>query len=280
MDEFGIWMREIGLSAATAEAYMGIAAKYSAWLASRRKRPQEASYPTLLEYARLLQARGLSKRTANGELAAIRRYYAWLEHLGEVSESPAEGLYIRNAGRRLPHGLLSAEELDALWQAYPSDTPARRRDRLALSMLCQQGIAPTEAAALRIGDIDMAGGQLTVRADRLAGRTLRLEPMQLEMLRAHIAEWKPETHLFASSTGGDYAGVLPDMAHGLRQSGRLHSIRQPRASRIAVWAKSLGLRRAQYLAGHRHPSSTERYMRADPEDLKRAVERSHPLDRP
>ena len=56
----------------------------------------------------------------------------------------------------------------------------------------------------------------------------------------------------------------------------LHKLEQLRQSRIAIWVKEEGLRKAQYLAGFRNVASAERYRKASLEDLKKQVNEYHP----
>ena len=51
-----------------------------------------------------------------------------------------------------------------------------------------------------------------------------------------------------------------------------------RQSRYAIWIKQYGLRKAQYLAGFKHPSSIQIYQDQDLQDLKEVILRWHPLD--
>jgi integrase/recombinase XerD len=53
---------------------------------------------------------------------------------------------------------------------------------------------------------------------------------------------------------------------------------QIRASVITNWIKVHGLRKAQYLAGHRYISSTENYLANDFESLQNDLENFHPLN--
>lgn len=57
----------------------------------------------------------------------------------------------------------------------------------------------------------------------------------------------------------------------------IDKLSQLRHSRIALWVKEEGLRKAQYLAGFRRVSSAERYQKADLSDLKKQVDLCHPL---
>ena len=51
-----------------------------------------------------------------------------------------------------------------------------------------------------------------------------------------------------------------------------------RMSVITNWLKSgINLRQVQYMAGHKKPSSTERYKQSDLDNLKSWIEKYHPL---
>jgi len=52
---------------------------------------------------------------------------------------------------------------------------------------------------------------------------------------------------------------------------------QIRASVIVKWVKQYNLRKAQYQAGHRYVSSTEKYLQNEAEGLKQEIEQYHPL---
>ena len=51
---------------------------------------------------------------------------------------------------------------------------------------------------------------------------------------------------------------------------------QLRQSRITLWIKKYGLRKAQYLAGFRRVLSIERYRDPNLENLKSMVKKYHP----
>jgi site-specific recombinase XerD len=52
---------------------------------------------------------------------------------------------------------------------------------------------------------------------------------------------------------------------------------QIRASLITFWLKTYGLRKAQYMAGHRNISTTEAYLPNNLEDLTNDISKLHPF---
>ena len=55
------------------------------------------------------------------------------------------------------------------------------------------------------------------------------------------------------------------------------NFKQVRASVITGWIKTEGLRKSQYLAGHRYISTTERYIENDMESLTDDINSLHPF---
>ena len=55
------------------------------------------------------------------------------------------------------------------------------------------------------------------------------------------------------------------------------NFKQVRASVIAFWLKTQGLRKTQYFAGHRYISSTEKYIPNNIDDLSDDINRLHPF---
>jgi integrase/recombinase XerD len=59
---------------------------------------------------------------------------------------------------------------------------------------------------------------------------------------------------------------------------RFVNVLQIRASVITNWLKTEGLRKTQYLAGHRYVSSTERYVVNNLDNLIDDISKLHPFD--
>jgi len=57
------------------------------------------------------------------------------------------------------------------------------------------------------------------------------------------------------------------------------TITQLRESRMSLWVKEYGIRKAQYLSGIKYTSSMLRYKTADVEQLKKKLAIVHPMER-
>ena len=72
--------------------------------------------------------------------------------------------------------------------------------------------------------------------------------------------------------------VMKSVIEQLRkQQPKLKKTEQIRASVITHWLKQYNLRKAQYMAGHRYVSSTEKFKINDLEGLTEDVKKFHPI---
>ena len=58
---------------------------------------------------------------------------------------------------------------------------------------------------------------------------------------------------------------------------RYKNLQQLRSSTISLWVEEKNIVKVQYMAGHNSITSTERYKRANMQDLKKALDQYHPL---
>jgi integrase/recombinase XerD len=67
------------------------------------------------------------------------------------------------------------------------------------------------------------------------------------------------------------------LEHLRRINHKVKNLDQVRASVITHWVQVYDLRKAQYLAGHRHVSSTESYKQQVLDELQADVKKFHPF---
>jgi integrase len=125
-------------------------------------------------------------------LMTVRGFLRHLAALDDATEVPASGL-LGPTGHRTPPHVYSDQEIADLLQATAGLAPAgglRPRCYATLfGLLACTGMRICEALALACGDVDLAGGMLTVRAGK-RGRTrlVPLHPSALAPLRDYAAE--------------------------------------------------------------------------------------------
>ena len=286
METFRRYLEGQGLSPNTVATYTAGAARLVRWLEAEGIEPSEATYRDLLAWLRSLD---VSPGRRNGLLTAARHYLSFLIEQGERSDNPARGLVVGGQRRRLPHDLLTAEQLDELYRSYAGGSPVRERNRAMLGLLIYQALHVHELSLLTPTDVDAEAGHVTVPASRIAaGRVIWLDGRQVLNLHRYAAEARPAllaatgkqtSKLFTSAGNSDR--LANALAHLMRELRGRHEwfrdARQLRASRIALWLRTGHLREVQERAGHRYVSSTERYEAEGLDRLRAAMAKHHPL---
>ncbi len=221
----------------------------------------------------LVEERALSWSTINQAVCAIRFFYRVTLGL----DWAIERIPHPKSERRLPV-VLSPEEVARLLEALRN-----LKHRAILMTLYSGGLRASEAAGLRVSDVD--SGRMLVRIEQSKGRRDRfvpLSPVLLEALREYWRAVKPRTWLFP--------GPRADRPLTTRSIRRVCD----RARRLAGIAKRMtphtlrhcfathhleagtDLRLIQVLLGHRSAATTARYTAVSIAHLRTAPT---PLDR-
>lgn len=253
-----------------------------------------ASITAFLSY--LQNERGNGVRTRNARLTAIHSFfhYAALK-APECSEQIARVLSIPE--KRYESTLISyltEPEIDALLAAPDRSTPTGRRDYALLLLAVQTGLRASELTSLRCQDLNLAAGAW-VRCNG-KGRKERCTPLTratVQVLRVWLRELggDPASPLFPSRTGGHLTrsaiwrlvakhtttaqARCPSLAgknitpHVLRHTAAMRLLRAPTpvdTATIALWL------------GHETLDSTNKYLHADMELKRRALDRTTPTN--
>jgi len=292
-----------GYAIDTIRADSNYLAIYLDWLDKEQIRETEVTYNELLTYIDKLTKGGDSKALINRKLAAIRKYYDYLQNEGKAKKNPASGLFIKNKHQTIPSGLLTIEELTALYENYQVNDPRSGRNKVMIGLLVYQGVTREELEKLEINHVKLTSAKIEIpRGKHSNGRTLQLESIQMldlqqylsiirpDILKAHgsygtgrkpdhINQEKVNNQLFISMHGSEnIKNSFLHLVYALRKlNSKVTTAGQIRQSVITIWLKNRNLRTVQYMAGHRYVSSTERYQSNNLEDLQHQLEKLHPL---
>jgi site-specific recombinase XerD len=266
---------------------------YLQWLQGKGLKIKNMSYPDLLDYIGYLQSYHHSKGNINFRLKAISNYNSFLG-----VKDIAKQVILR--GRAKSHGLyLNAEELKSLYEnfiSYNTKGHYLYSDKLILSLMVYQALDQRDIYALELHHLNLGQGTLYVPGNprRKESRTLSLEAHQILPFKEYVDTYRKPYHkdhgqiisekLFAPNCDKEHRlhDQIKLISKGLRQTAdkmgikitRLYNLRQ---SRIAIWLKQHGLRKAQYLAGYKTVASVELYQINDITDLQEQIKLLHPL---
>jgi len=178
----------------------------------------------------------------------------------------------------------------------------RNRNAVILGFLVYQGITPREVERMQLHDIDLTKATLNVRGGKRGlSRNLNLKATQIGQLIYYQNEIRPQFFNYQKSepvlseAEGRLFFSLPASGKQSTQSQNLMYVFKPlgkqlktidrhfiniaqlRTSVITNWLKTEGLRKAQYLAGHRSIHATEEYKPNQIEDLTEDISQYNPF---
>ena len=155
---------------------------FATWAEARDvRRPQEVTRPILERYLRHLyhrrkeDGRPLSATAQLSAIGAVRAYFRWLNKQNVLLGNPAADLDLPRMERRLPKGVLTAEEAEKILAMPDISTATGLRDRAMLEVLYSTGMRRKELAGLEVFDIDTERGTALIRKGK--GNKDRMVPV-------------------------------------------------------------------------------------------------------
>jgi integrase/recombinase XerD len=269
------------------------------WASDRDlSRPEEVTSAVLERYQRWLyhletsSGKRLSFRSQNGRLGAVKRFFRWLVKRRVLEWSPAEALELPRVETRLPKAVLSLAEAEKVLALPDVTTPRGLRDRAILEVLLSTGIRRQELVELRLFDLDVSGGAVTIRQGK--GKKDRMIPIgerALAWVERYLEEARPcfvvEPDQGALFLTTHCQGLSPEAltktvrayvnAAELGKSGSCHLFRHTMATLMLEGGADI--RFIQAMLGHADISATQIYTRVAIRKLKEVYERTHPTAR-
>ncbi|HKD53595.1 MAG TPA: tyrosine recombinase XerC [Steroidobacteraceae bacterium] len=232
-------------------------------------------------------AGGLSPRSIQRRLSAVRSFYAFLLRESRSASNPAQEVRAPKSRRRLPQ-TLDADQMARLLE-IPATGALGARDRAIMELFYSSGLRLAELVGLELTSIDLKDRVVQVLGK---GRKARIVPVgraAIEALRAWLKERATlahagETALFVGRNGerlGPRAVQLRVAYWARRQGLNLrvypHLFRHSFASHLLE--SSGELRGVQELLGHADISTTQVYTHLDFQHLARIYDATHPRAR-
>lgn len=290
-DSFSDYLIQIGITPGMYINRMNNLLKpYLEWLQIKQLNIETAQYKDLMDFIGYLQKEGKSKFNINRTLQVISHYYNY-KNLPNIAQTTR----LRGLPRSQPQNLLTEEELDSIYGHYqPKETKGyyHHSDKIILGMVIYQALDMREFMKIGLHHLQLEKGQMYVpESGQKRERYVPLKANQVLSIHTFILQMRPklankDSEKLFSPQAEDYSLLhwqFKQLSKKVKQQIKekldmdIHKLSQLRQSRIAIWVKEEGLRKAQYLAGFKKVSSAERYQKASLEDLKKQVQEYHPL---
>ena len=284
--DFDLYLQKKGYSRQTRVGYGYTVLEYCKWVVGRNIAVETVDYTTLLEWVENEQGKGNLPRTINQKLAGIDHLYRFLDG----DNNPAGQIRLTGVLHKSLPPLLKPESLYDAWRRYPARGLVQKRNRAMLGMLIWQAPLKSELAAMSPGAVNLESGEVEILPTKTTnGRTLPLAPEQMIGLQYYLSHvrpallelrGKPSKKLFVSSgQGNKLSNSMGYLFKALRKiNPHIKTGQQIRSSVIRHWLKAHGLRKVQYMCGHKYASSTQRYQEKNIEGLQEMIDSYHPLN--
>ena len=246
--------------------------------------PQACSADDITAYLSERSKR-IGKRSQAHALSALRAYFDFLILEGERKDNPCDKVDAPKLGRYLPQ-VLSVEEVEAILDGVPRDTPVGVRDKAILEILYGCGLRVSEACGLLISHVDFDKGFLRVVGKGNKERLIPVGEMALDALSAWLevrTDPAPgyEDYAFLNRFGKPLSRVsvfnmVKDraMLAGVRKEISPHTFRHSFATHLVE--NGADLRLVQEMLGHESVLTTEIYTHIDSQTWQREVLEHHP----
>ena len=275
---------EKGLAVNSIESYEHDLSRLRNWAEKNKCDLLTLRRQDLREWLIDLAADDLSENSKRRLISAVRGFYKFLMFEGHVTKNPAEDLVAPQKGVYLPR-FLNRTEIEMLLAVPDTSTEIGLRDRAILELMYASGLRVSEAANVKINDIDLDAGILTTAGKGSKTRRVPVGSSAIEWLKSYLAIRRKKENIeidkiFITAAGkainrqviyiaiteyADKCGLIGVSPHTLRHSFATHLVQN-----------NADIRSVQQMLGHADISTTQIYTHITSAHLKRNYERFHP----
>jgi integrase/recombinase XerC len=276
---------ERGYSAHTVAAYRRDLTDFARYLRAHNIADwARVDIPRVRSYAAWRHRAGLSGRSLQRALSALRVFFRFLKSQGQVESNPVQHVRAPRTPRKLP-AVLDVDQMDRLL-AIEDDDPLALRDRAIMELAYSSGLRLAELVSLDISSLDSSEGVVDVTGKGNKARKVPVGRLAWEAL----AGWHEvrrglaatgETALFVGRNGKRLTPRALQhrmrawaLRMGINQHVHPHMLRHAFASHLLE--SSGDLRAVQELLGHADISTTQVYTHLDFQHLAEVYDKAHP----
>lgn len=249
------------------------------------------TYSEIVNYIGLLRTKYTNSKTINRILASIKAYYSYLCCIAIRKDNPTKSIRLRDKQSRdiQLQDLFTTEELESLLTAKQERyTNLDYRNKVLMSLLIYQALKPNEIEALECDEINLGEATIYIKSSaKNNSRTLALKANQILLFKKYLEEIRVKL-VAENQTKSFIIGhrkepmTAEDITKHIKRNYNIYRPRKVNAMSIrqSVIANLLkqnnDLRIVQSFAGHKYPSTTERYKETNVVALQSALQKYHP----
>ena len=231
----------------------------------------------------------LSNASFSRSLSALKSFWRYLNIHEGVKNNPVQIFKGAKVNRHLPD-YLTFEQMETMLESFDLSKPADIRDRCIIETMYACGLRVSECAGIRIADIRLKEGYLSVLGKESKERLIPFYRRCAQLIDLYMRKARPlfmakaeDEHgiLFVNQKGKPITPraiqMIVDKAAekaGLSMHVHPHMIRHSFATHLLD--NGADLRIVQELLGHENLSTTQIYTHVTQDRLSRVVEAAHP----
>jgi tyrosine recombinase XerC len=240
-------------------------------------------------YMGKLRTSGLSRKSMARKLSAIRSFFNYLENNNVVDANPTELVGSPKQEKHIP-SFLTYDEIATLLDSIGSSDFAEMRNRAVFELMYSTGCRVSEAAGLKLADVNLSANMIKVMGKGSKERILPFGNKAKEVLSSYMEERRSvlaalgktyEESFFINRSGSGISDrgirkVLEGLVLKLSMTKKVspHTIRHSFATHLLN--NGCDIRSVQELLGHASLNTTQIYTHVTKERLKDVYRHSHP----
>jgi integrase/recombinase XerC len=235
---------------------------------------------TIRNYLGILQRQGLDKRSAARKLSAIKAFFKYCARENIIPSNPALGLRSPKLDKKLPSFLSEKQAENAVQpgQEKPEETT---RNNALMELLYGSGLRSSELLGLKVGDLDLSGGQVKVMGKGSKQRIAPLTRESISALKKYIAGRENQEIVFLGARGKalnrrQLQRIVQARIRSAHYGGKAspHVLRHSFATHLLD--RGADLKAVKELLGHANLSTTQIYTHITTDRLKKVYQQAHP----
>ncbi len=290
------WSAAMNYSSETIKTRANCLRRFNMWCQQRGlEKPQDITssilerYRSHLFHYRKHNGEPLSFSTQHSHLAPLKAFFKWLNKENYILFNPASDFELPRVPKRLPKHILSVDEIEDMLRQTHIYGEIGLRDRAIIETFYSTGIRRMELVNLKIHDLDMHRGTLTISEGK--GKRDRVVPIgerACAWIRKYLDDVRPKLlsdgdngYLFLTEYGEPFIrNRISDLvkkykeAVGIDKPGACHLFRHSMATHMLE--NGADIRYIQIILGHVNLSSTEIYTQVSIKKLKQVHTATHP----
>ena len=285
--QFSTYLTKRGFHPQTIYGYTNKLKQYFVWCDQNHLDSDRTTLDELYDYKRYCLEQGLKNGSIRERLSVIKHYFQSIHR----KDNPALLVKHKKRVMTLPDKVLTEEDLKELYRNIEVKTFIQRRDKAMLGLVIFQALKRDELELLEIHHLDLDEATIYVPSStKTNSRTLDLHPTQMNHLMTYLYDFRPkllaesakETNrlFFSMGSSNSLNNALQIKVNAMKkQFPNFKSLMQVKESRMTLWIKQHGIRKAQYFSGIKYASSMLRYKTTSIEKLKKKLSIAHPMER-